>query len=227
MAELTTDAQALSEAATSFDGIRYFFLFDDSAEEPRVGMQDTEKAVSGMFSAPADSSEAATSFDRISSDLKGAIGQVDSTAGDLAGALSGPAGDAASMAEHGEKGVTGLLDEGGQCSKSSLASGADPARTHINRRNSDGTALPRNSTRSPKISTAPASSTNRRPTTLRPPLVRQWASLPPMTVSTSRQWSRVKRPAPGAPATPVTAALPAFSLAMAAMGRKAASRPPN
>ena len=51
-----------------------------------------------MFSAPADSSEGATSFDRISSDLKGAIGQVDSTAGDLAGALSGPAGDAASDA---------------------------------------------------------------------------------------------------------------------------------
>ena len=71
-------------------------------------------------------SEAATTFDRISSDLKSAIGQVDSTAGDLAGALSGPAGDAASMADT-EKGVTGmfastgdtdaagLLDEGGQC----------------------------------------------------------------------------------------------------------------
>jgi hypothetical protein len=37
-------------------------------------------------------SEAATSFDRISLDLKSAIGQVDSTAGDLASALHGPAG---------------------------------------------------------------------------------------------------------------------------------------
>ena len=124
MAELTTDAQALSEAATSFDGITHFFLFEDRSSEAGAGMQDTEKGVTGMFAMAGDTggetvqklasiwggsgsesyqgvqqrwdstSEAATSFDRISGDLKGAIGQVDSTAGDLAGALSGPAGNA-------------------------------------------------------------------------------------------------------------------------------------
>src|SRR5262245_39262543 len=105
MAELTTDAQALSEAATSFDGITHFFLFEDRSSEAGAGMQDTEKGVSGMFaSTPVDGDvgthavgmqdtekgitgmfactgdaggEAATSFDRISSDLKAAIGQVD------------------------------------------------------------------------------------------------------------------------------------------------------
>lgn len=43
-------------------------------------------------------SEAATSFDRISSELKSAISQVDAAAGALAGALSGPEGDAAQAA---------------------------------------------------------------------------------------------------------------------------------
>lgn len=88
MAELTTDAQALSEAATSFDRMDYFFVFEDRSSEVGAGMQDTEKGVTGMFaSTPIDTGEAATSFDRISSDLKGAIGQVDSTAAELNAAL--------------------------------------------------------------------------------------------------------------------------------------------
>src|SRR5262245_9657993 len=33
MAELTTDAAALSEAATNFDGIDHFFLFEDGSSE--------------------------------------------------------------------------------------------------------------------------------------------------------------------------------------------------
>jgi hypothetical protein len=113
MAEMSTDAAALSAASTNFDGIRSFFLFEDRGSDSQAGasMQDTEKAVGGMFasagdaggemaqklggiwggsgsdayqqtqqrgdSTAADTSEAATSFDRISSDLKSAIGQVD------------------------------------------------------------------------------------------------------------------------------------------------------
>jgi hypothetical protein len=140
MAELTTDAAALSEAATNFDGFDYFFLFEDGSAEAqaafvrfreaaskqiqelntiseninRSGTQYQEAADDAASSLsqsmgftppddgfdlkamePADSSEAATSFDRISSDLKSAIGEVDSSAGDLAGALFGPSGDAA------------------------------------------------------------------------------------------------------------------------------------
>jgi hypothetical protein len=78
MAEMTTDAQALSAAASEFDGIRYFFLFEDGSTEPAAGMQDTEKAVGGMFACtPIDTGEAATSIDR---NLKSTISQVDSTA---------------------------------------------------------------------------------------------------------------------------------------------------
>ena len=109
MAEMSTDAAALSAAAVEFDGIRSFFLFEDSASESRTGMQDTEKGVTGMFASAGDeggqaaqklgsiwggsgseayqavqqrwdSSEAATNFDGISGDLKSAIGQVDAEA---------------------------------------------------------------------------------------------------------------------------------------------------
>ena len=54
MAELITDAQALSAASTEFGGIRSFFLFEDSASESRAGMQDTEKGVTGMFAMTGD-----------------------------------------------------------------------------------------------------------------------------------------------------------------------------
>ena len=117
MAELTTDAQALSEASTNFDGITSFFLFEDSAPESGAGMQDTEKGVTGMFASAGDAggetaqklasiwggsgsdayqstqqrwdstSEAATNFDRISGDLKSAIAQVDAAADDAASSL--------------------------------------------------------------------------------------------------------------------------------------------
>jgi early secretory antigenic target protein ESAT-6 len=87
----------------------------DKVGQAGAGMQDTENHIGGMFSyafgygpmtirldqMTTDAqalSEAATSFDRISSDLKSALGQVDSTAGDLASALHGPAGDAAQQA---------------------------------------------------------------------------------------------------------------------------------
>ena len=117
MAELTTDAQALSAASVEFDGISSFFLFEDRSAEAGAGMQDTEKAVGGMFASAGDAggqtaqklasiwggsgseaylgvqqrwdstSEAATNFDRITSDLKGAIGQVDAAADDAASSL--------------------------------------------------------------------------------------------------------------------------------------------
>ena len=54
MAELTTDAQALSAASTEFGGIRSFFLFEHGAPESGAGMQDTEKAVTGMFACTGD-----------------------------------------------------------------------------------------------------------------------------------------------------------------------------
>jgi len=54
MAEMSTDAAALSAAAVEFDGIRSFFLFEDSASESRTGMQDTEKGVTGMFASAGD-----------------------------------------------------------------------------------------------------------------------------------------------------------------------------
>ena len=49
MAEMQTDAAALSAASVEIDGIRSFFLFEDSDPESPAGMQDTEKGVAGMF----------------------------------------------------------------------------------------------------------------------------------------------------------------------------------
>ena len=54
MAEMVTDAQALSAACMEFDGVRSFFLFEDGSAESRAGMQDTEKGVGGMFASAGD-----------------------------------------------------------------------------------------------------------------------------------------------------------------------------
>ena len=73
MAELTTDAQALSAASTEFDGIRSFFLFEDSAAESGAGMQDTEKGVTGMFaSTPVDRS--GTQYQSAADDAASSLG---------------------------------------------------------------------------------------------------------------------------------------------------------
>ena len=54
MAEMVTDAQALSAACMEFDGVRSFFLFEDGSAESPAGMQDTEKGVGGMFASAGD-----------------------------------------------------------------------------------------------------------------------------------------------------------------------------
>ena len=54
MAEMQTDAAALSSASMVVDGISSFFLFEDGAPESRAGMQDTEKGVGGMFVSAGD-----------------------------------------------------------------------------------------------------------------------------------------------------------------------------
>ena len=54
MAEMQTDAAALSSACMVVDGISSFFLFEDGAPESRAGMQDTEKGVGGMFVSAGD-----------------------------------------------------------------------------------------------------------------------------------------------------------------------------
>ena len=54
MAEMQTDAAALSSASMVVDGISSFFLFEDGAPESRAGMQDTEQGVTGMFASAGD-----------------------------------------------------------------------------------------------------------------------------------------------------------------------------
>jgi early secretory antigenic target protein ESAT-6 len=54
MAEMQTDAAALSAASAEIDGITTFFLFEDGSAESRAGMQDTEKHVGGMFAMAGD-----------------------------------------------------------------------------------------------------------------------------------------------------------------------------
>ena len=68
MAEMTTDAQALSAASTEFDGIRSFFLFEDSASESGVGMQDTEKGVTGMFASTPVETRSGTQYQSAADD---------------------------------------------------------------------------------------------------------------------------------------------------------------
>ena len=132
MAEMQTDAAALSAASVEIDGIESFFFFVDSDSESQAGMQDTEQGITGMFASAGDTGgETAKKLASIwggagSDSYQQTQSRWDSTAAELNAALkelSDKVGQAGASMQDTEKAVGGMFASAGDAGENINRSG--------------------------------------------------------------------------------------------------------